>query len=67
MKLENTIHDIRMAMWKYGGSFVHQLSNLLSVADLENQDRIFKAWPELFERYDALATSDKAKQPELIQ
>jgi hypothetical protein len=65
MKLENSIYEIRLQMFRYGGNFVRQLASCIGAADLENQGRIVAAFPEIMERYDALATLEKKEQPEL--
>jgi len=33
-QLDNTMFEIRLAMFRYGGSFVRKLAELMSVADL---------------------------------
>ena len=65
MKLENSMFEIRLQMFRKGGSFVRKLSELLAVADLENQAKAIAAWSDIFERYDALASLEKKEQPEL--
>ena len=65
MKLENSMFEIRQEMFRHGGSFVRQMAMMLGHADIENQQRAVDAWPEVFERYDALATLAKQQNPQL--
>lgn len=65
MKLENSIYDIRLQMWRIGGEFVRALSVAMGKADLEKQAKLVEAFPEIFERYDALATLAKKGEPNL--
>ena len=58
MNLDNSIYEIRLQMFRYGGSFVRQLASYFGAADLENQARLIAAFPEMMERYDGLATLD---------
>lgn len=64
--MQNTIYEIRLEMFRKGGSFVQKLSELLGKADLENQAKLMEAFPDIFERYDAFATLAKQSQPELL-
>ncbi|MFO0202637.1 MAG: hypothetical protein ACK528_05855 [Alphaproteobacteria bacterium] len=66
-KLENSIYEIRLEMWRRGGTFVQDLSRCFGSADLENQSKLIAAFPEIIERYDAFATVTKRQQQELIQ
>ena len=63
MKLENSMYDIRLQMFRKGGSFVRKLAELMGTADLENQQIAINAWPEIFHRYDAFATLAKQDEP----
>lgn len=68
MKLENTIHDLVISMIRHSKTiFDLKLSGLVQDASRDELDRLVSAYPEKFAHYDALATSDKEKQPELIQ
>jgi hypothetical protein len=42
------------AMRVWGGSFVKQLAELYYVADGENRERLAKAFPEYWERYQRI-------------
>jgi len=64
MKLDNTLFDIRLQMFRKGGSFVRKLAELVAVADIENQAKLIEAFPDIFERYDAFATSDNKSEPQ---
>ena len=63
--MQNTLYEIRLEMFRHGGSFVRKLSELLGTADIENQAKLAAAFPDIFERYDAFATASKQSQPEL--
>lgn len=65
MKLENSLYEIRLQMFRHGGAFVRQLAQCLGVADLENQEKIFAAFPEIMERYDSFATMERKDQPKM--
>lgn len=67
MKLDNSLHEIRVQMWHRGGNFVQKLAACLGAADLENQAKLIAAFPEIIERYDAMATLEKQQQPELSE
>ena len=49
-KLRNSIYEIRLQMWQKGGEFVRSLSQTLGKSDLENQAKLIKAFPEIFEK-----------------
>ena len=66
-KLRNSIYEIRLQMWQKGGEFVRSLSQTLGKSDLENQAKLIKAFPEIFEKYDYFASYAKLEQPELNQ
>ncbi|HYV52393.1 MAG TPA: hypothetical protein VE971_03780 [Candidatus Eisenbacteria bacterium] len=52
MKYTKTqLWKIQQAMNMYGGSFVQKLSELLPLADDENQEKLVVAFPEYFEKY----------------
>jgi len=67
IQLNNSIYEIRLQMFRYGGNFVRQLASCLGAADIENQQRIIAAFPEIMERYDGLATQAAEQQPELAK
>ena len=46
---------IAFAMICYGGEFVRSLGRALGVADAENAKRILTAFPEIIEKYRAIA------------
>jgi hypothetical protein len=64
MKLDNTLFDIRLQMFRKGGSFVRKLAELVAVADIENQTVLINAFPLIFERYDAFATAENKAEPQ---
>ena len=39
------------SMRKYGGNFVSKLADALAAADPENAKRIYKAFPDVVEKY----------------
>ena len=63
--MQNTIYEIRLQMWQKGGEFVRALSQTLGKADLANHAQLIKAFPEVFEKYDAFASKAKLEQPEI--
>ena len=63
MKLDNTLFDIRLQMFRKGGSFVRKLAELIAIADIENQAILIEAFPLIFERYDAFATCEDKAEP----
>ena len=63
MKLENSMFEIRLQMFRKGGSFVRKLAELMATADIENQAKAIEAWPDIFERYDAFATIEAKSEP----
>jgi hypothetical protein len=65
MKTDNTLHEIRLEMWRRGGEFVRSLSQTIGKADIENRERLLAAFPEIVERYDAFASLSKKEQLEL--
>jgi hypothetical protein len=65
MKTDNTLHEIRLEMWRRGGEFVRSLSQTIGKADIENRERLLAAFPEIIERYDAFASLSKKEQLEL--
>jgi hypothetical protein len=65
MKTDNTLHEIRLEMWRRGGEFVRSLSQTIGKADIENRERLLAAFPEIVERYDAFASLSKKEQMEL--
>lgn len=67
MKLNNSIYKIRLQMWRQGGDFVRKLSVALGAADPENIARMTTALPELFQKYDELATEAEREQMELTE
>ena len=65
-KLDNSIYDIRLEMWRRGGQFVQDLSRCLGSADLENQAKIVAAFPDILQRYDAFASLTKQEQSDFL-
>jgi hypothetical protein len=65
MKTDNTLHEIRLEMWRRGGEFDRSLSQTIGKADIENRERLLAAFPEIIERYDAFASLSKKEQLEL--
>ena len=65
MNTINTLHEIRLEMWRRGGEFVRSLSQTIGKADIENRERLLAAFPEIVERYDAFASLSKKEQMEL--
>ena len=63
LKLDNSMFEIRLQMFRKGGSFVRKLSELLATADIENQGKLVEAFPDIFERYDAYATLEAKSEP----
>ena len=45
------LHTIMGNMEKFGGSFVKQLSNLIRLADAHNTVKLYRAFPDYFEKY----------------
>ena len=63
MTLQNPLSEIIFQMRNKGGGFVHSLVRPLELADPENRAALIQAFPDIFERYDALATmANKEKQ-----
>jgi len=54
-----TLHEIIAQMELRGGNFVQKLAAAMRAADTENLERIKAAFPEIIERYDALAACGK--------
>lgn len=46
---------IYKAMQLYGGSFAAALGEAWALADLENAERLERAFPEIFEKYAEIA------------
>ena len=65
MQLQNTLYEVRLEMFRKGGSFVRKLAEMMATADIENQTIAINAWPDIFARYDAFATLAKQSEPEL--
>jgi hypothetical protein len=63
--LQNPLSEIGDMMKQYGGSFVQSLADSMRYADGENMSKILSTWPEVFERYDAIATLESAKSKEV--
>ena len=63
LKLDNSMFEIRLQMFRKGGPFVRKLSELLATADLENQAKLIETFSDIFERYDAFATSEAKSEP----
>jgi len=59
--LKNPLSEIRDMMKQYGGSFVQSLADSMRFADGENMAKILATWPQVIERYDAIATLEAAK------
>lgn len=38
-------------MEDFGGTFVHDLAHLYQVADVDNAEKLFNAFPEIFDKY----------------
>jgi hypothetical protein len=55
MTVRTSEYEITEAMMRYGGSFVAQLGRLMRLADEDNKQRLFKAFPEYIQQYDAIA------------
>ena len=53
-KLQNKPEDAARLMRQMGGSFVEQLGYAYRMADPENATKLRCAFPELFEKYDAM-------------
>lgn len=51
-------HLINAAMRKFGGSFVKALAEAARCADPQNLERLQNAFPEIWQRYAALAKSE---------
>jgi hypothetical protein len=63
---DNPLSEICEQMLARGGSFVQSLAASTRLADPENLAKILTAWPEVFERYDAIASLEAAKNPKLL-
>lgn len=58
----HTDDEITETMVRFGGGFVAHLGRLFRFADPANQQRLKRAFPEYWQRYDELAAfSDKAR------
>lgn len=53
------LHETLFQMDKYGGNFVRKLADAMRAADPENLERIKAAFPEIIQRYEALAEIPK--------
>jgi len=62
--LQTTLHEVISQMRLRGGSFVQALAEAMFVADGENMGRILAAFPEIIERYDAMALTDREDDDE---
>lgn len=51
-------HDALRAMRMHGGSFASHIAQAAEVADRGNWARLYAAFPDLFERYAAMAAQD---------
>ena len=67
MTTRNTTYEIALEMRRYGGSFIRDLANAMLNADEENRMKIYATWPDVIQRYDALATVAKKEQPRLAE
>jgi len=45
------IHNTTEAMIRFGGSFAKTFATTVRVADTENRTRLFRAFPDLLEKY----------------
>ena len=57
------LHDVLREMNFRGGRFVRRLAHLCEAADPENLKRLIEAFPEIFERYAALASIKAPTKP----
>lgn len=48
---QKEFHILIANMERYGGNFCRHLAAAIMFADRENRDRIFKAFPEIIEKY----------------
>ena len=63
--LQNPLSEILAGMSARGGTFVTYLASCTRHADPENLAKILATWPEVFARYDAIATLEAAKSKEV--
>ena len=59
---EMSVISVAKAMVRYGGGFAMRLGDALLHADLDNQRRIKKAFPEIWKQYNEMACKDMWKQ-----
>ena len=48
---QKEVRQVNNAMRTHGGAFVESLGEALSRADLQNQAKIKRSWPKLWEQY----------------
>ena len=65
MKLENSMFEIRLQMFRHGSHKIRKMSDFIGTCDLDDIEKMKSAFPNIFERYDALASLEKKQQPEL--
>ena len=56
--------QVRLAMVKFGGSFVKALGRALDFADARNAKKVKAAFPEYWDKYKKLAEDGYVKQAE---
>lgn len=52
--LSNPPSDVLETMYNYGGRFVQNLAACYDAADPDNATKLRCAFPEIFEKYDAM-------------
>ena len=60
--MENKDFEIVDTMKRFGGSFVKSLADACFKADAENLERIKKAFPEIWERYQEMTNLVKGQK-----
>ena len=60
--MNTPLHQTVEAMHKRGDSFVSGLGSLLLIADPQNRQRLLRAFPEIVERYEAIAVMEETKR-----
>lgn len=57
--------DVASSMIAYGGSLVSALGHLWLIGDPDNRERIKKAWPEYWQKYQQIAAMDIEQRPQV--